>query len=202
MAAVPDERRALPERAAPHQVNPWSNTLHDGEKPMQRRTAIGALGAAAFMPGLHNTASAQTRPASGLAQTRQMALLGNQFSTQTSDLAPGRAQHDIVKAFAHFEAAEQRSIVQAMQLARLPVTAVALPPEKMQILQQLQGLQGAAFDSLYLQVQLQGHQELLQAQEGLLAAGSKDEKVIATIAVAAIQQHTAMLQGLQQRLPA
>jgi putative membrane protein len=168
---------------------------------MQRRAAIGALGVAAFIPGLLRPAQAQTRAPTGLMQLRQSALLGNQFSTQTSDLAPGRAQHDIVKAFAHFEAAEQRSIVQAMQLARLPVTPVALPPEKMQIMQQLQGLQGPAFDSLYLQVQLQGHQELLQAQEGLLSAGGKDEKVIATIAVAAIQQHIAMLQGLQQRLP-
>ena len=174
---------------------------------MHRRTAMSALGAAAFMPALPRPASAQTtststRAASGLMQFRQLALAGNQFSTQTSDLATGRAQHDIVKAFAHFEAAEQRSIVQAMQLARLPVTTVTLPPEKMQMLQQLQGLQGAAFDSLYMQVQLQGHQELLHAHEGLLAAGGKDEKVISTIAVAAIQQHIAMLQGLQQRLPA
>lgn len=169
---------------------------------MQRRTAMGALGAAAFIPGLIRTASAQTRPAGSVAQFRQMALMGNQFSTQTSDLAPGRAQHDIVKAFAHFEGAEQRSILQAMQIAGLPVRAMPLPPERMQVVQQLQGLQGAQFDSLYLRVQLQGHQELLQAHEGLVAAGTQDEKVISTIAVAGIQQHIAMLQGLQQRLPA
>lgn len=170
---------------------------------MNRRIAVGALAGAALFPSLLRPAKAQGMASGSLAQLRQMALMGNVFSTQTSDLAPSRAQHDIVKAFAHFEAAEQRSILQAMQLADLPVpSTVPMPAEKTQIFQQLQALQGPEFDRMYLRTQLQGHQELLQAHQGLLAAGSKDEKVISTLAVTSIQQHIAMLQGLQQRLPA
>ncbi|MFC7553079.1 DUF4142 domain-containing protein [Pseudoroseomonas wenyumeiae] len=102
-----------------------------------------------------------------------------------------------MKTFAQFEANEQRAVLQAMKIAGIPMPAqVEMDPQKMQMMQQLQSLEGTQFDRMYLQGQTVGHQELLQLFQALLTSGSQSEQVIATLAVASIQQHIAMLQAM------
>lgn len=172
---------------------------------MFRRSALGALGAATLFPVLSRPAAAQTAPMAAAgpgAEARLMALAGNVFSAQTSDLAIERAENPMVRAFARFEAAEQRSILQAMQVAGLPVPAtVPMPAEKLRMVQQLQAMRGAEFDRQYVAGQILGHRELLRAHQGLLSQGLQAEKVIATLAVTSIEQHIAMLEGLRERMP-
>ncbi|WP_158600960.1 DUF4142 domain-containing protein [Teichococcus wenyumeiae] len=163
---------------------------------MLRRTAATALSAAALMPVLLRTASAQTA-AGGNAQLLPRILAASAFSLATSDLALQKAQAPAVKTFAQFEANEQRAVLQAMKIAGIPMPAqVEMDPQKMQMMQQLQTLEGTQFDRMYLQGQTVGHQELLQLFQTLLTSGSQSEQVIATLAVASIQQHIAMLQAM------
>ena len=130
-----------------------------------------------------------------------MVLIDRAFSTMSSDLAAGRAENPLVRFFAGFEAAEQRSVIQAMRAGGLPVPdAVPLPPEKARLLQQLQALRGPAFDNQYLVDQLLVHRELMEAQQNLLNAGVQAEKVIATLAIPSIEQHIAMIAGLREHL--
>ncbi|MCG7364217.1 DUF4142 domain-containing protein [Roseomonas sp. ACRSG] len=164
---------------------------------MLRRTAVTTLSAAALMPVLLRAASAQTASGSSDAQLRQRILAASTFSLTSSEMALQKAQAPAVKTFAQFEANEQRATMQAMKIAGIPMPAqVEMDAQKMQMTQQLRGLDGAQFDRMYLQGQTTGHQELLQLHQALLASGTKEEQVIATLSVASIQQHIAMLQAM------
>lgn len=163
---------------------------------MLRRTAVTALSAAALMPVLLRAASAQTA-SGGDAQLRQRILAASTFSLTSSEMALQKAQAPAVKTFAQFEANEQRATMQAMKIAGIPMPAqVEMDAQKMQMTQQLRGLDGAQFDRMYLQGQTMGHQELLQLHQTLLTSGTREEQVIATLSVASIQQHIAMLQAM------
>jgi putative membrane protein len=163
---------------------------------MLRRTAMTALSAAALSPLLVRAASAQTAPSS-VAQLRLRLLAASAFSLNGSEMAIQKARTPAVKTFAQFEAAEQRAEQQAMKLAGIPMpTSVELDAEKTQMAQQLRALDGAEFERMYLQGQVAGHQELLQLHQALLSSGTKEEQVIATLAIASIQQHIAMLQAM------
>ncbi|MBO1075936.1 DUF4142 domain-containing protein [Roseomonas marmotae] len=187
---------------------------------MIRRTAMTALSAAALMPVLLRSAGAQTAPGGGAqpapgggvqtapgaggqpapgmdVQLLQRILVDSVFSLASSELALQKAQAPAVKTFAQFEVNEQRATMQAMKIGGLPLPAqIDMDGPKMQLLQQLRGLDGAQFDLAYLQGQIAVHQELLQLYQPLLAAGTVPEQVIATLSVAAIQQHIAMLQAI------
>jgi putative membrane protein len=155
-----------------------------------------ALSAAALMPVLLRSASAQTA-SGGDAQLRQRILAASTFSLTSSEMALQKAQAPAVKTFAQFEANEQRATMQAMKIAGIPMPAqVEMDAQKMQMTQQLRSLEGAQFDRMYLQGQTMGHQELLQLHQTLLTSGTQGEQVIATLSVASIQQHIAMLQAM------
>jgi len=170
-----------------------------------------ALGIAVAFSGLTRPAAAQTAPTQATpgaraapvpgADSRMMVVIDSVFSTLISDLAGERAENPLVKFFAGFEAAEQRSVLQAMRAGGLPVPdTVPMPPEKMQLVQQLQALRGRAFDNQYLVDQLLVHRELMWAQQDLLGVGVPAEKVIATLAIPSIEQHIAMIAGLREHL--
>ena len=60
---------------------------------------------------------------------------------------------------------------------------------------------GAEFDREYLQGQVQGHRELLDAQEDYIRAGRQREHVnIAKLARGQIREHLAMLEIIQGEL--
>jgi putative membrane protein len=87
--------------------------------------------------------------------------------------------------------------------ARAAATAPEIPADKAKMMEELQQAQaGAAFDRLYIQGQLQGHQELLQTQERYLQSNSRNREHVnvAKLARGHIKEHLAMLQEIQKEL--
>jgi putative membrane protein len=131
-----------------------------------------------------------------------MALAGGAFSMQSSDLAKARATSPALKQFAELESEEQRAVMQALQIAGIPVpSSVQLPAEKSEMLRRLQAVSGTEFDRMYLAGQITGHQELLQLHTAAAQnAQTPGERAISTVAVPAIRTHVAMLQALQAQM--
>jgi putative membrane protein len=87
--------------------------------------------------------------------------------------------------------------------ASAAATAPEIPPDKAKMMEQLQQAQaGAEFDRLYIQGQLQGHQELLQTQERYLQSNSRNREHtnVAKLARGHIKEHITMLQEIQKEL--
>ena len=69
-------------------------------------------------------------PPGSAAAARDMALAGGAFSMQSSDLAKTRATAPAVRQFAELESEEQRAVMQALQIAGVPVpSSIQLPVE-------------------------------------------------------------------------
>jgi putative membrane protein len=137
---------------------------------------------------------------------------------QTSEIAVQRAQNPRVRAFAGFEAEEQRTLSEVLRSMMEPAaTAGVQPPAQQQqaqqppmqiqprhaeMVQRLQQLEpGPAFDREYVQGQLRGHQELLQIQERFLQGASNREAMnVAKLARGRIREHIAHLQEMEAQL--
>jgi putative membrane protein len=130
-----------------------------------------------------------------LAQT----LMGGTLAKQASELALQRSQFPQVRQFAQFEIAEQTVLAQVLTDVANP-PPVTLDAQHAAVLQTLQAQTGPAFDRAYVLSQIQGHQELLQVQQGYLdnTARTTDRQHIAALARMTIQQHLAMLADLQR----
>ena len=170
---------------------------------MIRRDLLLAAGAAAAGAGL--AAPALLRPAAAqmaMDRTAQMALGGMAFALATSQLASQRGESATVKTFAQLETEEQMAFTEARRMAGLPVPSPSMmDAQKQQMVQQLQAMNGAQFDRMYVQGQITGHQELLQLHQAIAQSGSKtEERMLGTVAVPAIKSHLAMLQGIQQQM--
>jgi putative membrane protein len=86
---------------------------------------------------------------------------------------------------------------------RAAATAPEIPADKAKMMEQLQQTQaGAEFDRLYLEGQIQGHQELLQIQERYLQTNSRNREHtnVAKLARGHIKEHIARLQEIQKEL--
>ncbi|WP_165585623.1 DUF4142 domain-containing protein [Roseococcus sp. SYP-B2431] len=173
---------------------------------MHRRSLATGIAAAALLPAL---AAAQPAPnvtipgtpsARGAAEPWREALSTGILALVTSQLAATKAQNELLKNFAGFEVAEQRSVIQAMQLA-----GMAVPPQlrleggDARVMQQLEAASGAEFDRLYLRAQIAGHQELLRLHSGMRASGTREQKIISTLAAVTADQHLRILQAMQNR---
>ena len=145
----------------------------------------------------------------------QQTLAGGTVALQTSEIALQKAQNPKVKEFAQFERDEQTTIAEVLRslqepaatasggAARAAATAPELPPDKAKMMEQLQQAKaGAEFDRLYVQGQLQGHQELLQIQERYIQSNSKNRELTNTAKLARghIKEHIARLQDIQKEL--
>ena len=162
-------------------------------------------------------------------QHLQQTLATGTVALQTSEIALQKAQNPKVKQFAQFERDEQTTIAEVLRSIQEPVatatagtagaaasasaaasgsaravaTAPDIPADKAKMMGELQQAKaGAEFDRLYIQGQLQGHQELLQVQERYLQAGgrNREQANIAKLARGHIREHIAMLQEIQKDL--
>ncbi len=173
---------------------------------MIRRTMLAGLASAGLVAALRPAAAQSANPTTLAvstmtpAQVAQNALGGMAFALATSQLADRQAEAATVKTFATLETEEQMAFAEARRLAGLPVPAPAMMDSRQQtMLQQLQGQRGAAFDRMYLQGQLLGHQELLQLHMAMAQAATlREDRMLATVAVPSIRTHLAMIQGIQQ----
>jgi putative membrane protein len=132
---------------------------------------------------------------------RMHTMLVGTLSKKLSTLALQRATHPNVKQFAQFEVDEQTTIAQVLSnLANPPPPP--LPAAMQAKLAQLQSADAKAFDVNYLQMQVEGHEKLLNVQQAFLDTNptDRDHAHIAMIARTVIQMHLAMLNDLQKNI--
>lgn len=173
---------------------PLAATAQPAQPPTPRVTIPGAPSAAP-QPGAPQPGASQ--PGAGSEPWRE-ALSAGILALVTSQLAVSKAQNDLLKNFAGFEVAEQRSVVQAMQIAGLPVPSqLRVEGEDARVMQQLEAASGAEFDRLYLRAQITGHQELLRLHNGMKAGGTREQKIISTLAAVTAEQHLRILQAIR-----
>jgi putative membrane protein len=120
-----------------------------------------------------------------------LASASDQFEIETSRLAEDRAQNDRVKQFAAMIIADhQRStdlLRQAAGQAQPPIQLAPpqLTPQQAQILEGLRSAEEGAFDQLYLQGQVQAHQQTLAALQDYARNGD----------VPSLRQHASTVAG-------
>ena len=172
---------------------------------MIRRNILAGLASAGLAPAFVRSATAQPIVAQGSMSPADVArdALGDMaFALATSQLAMQRAENPMVRTFAQMEAEEQMAFTEARRMAGLPLPAPSMMDSgEQQMTQQLQSMNGAQFDRMYIQGQIRGHQELLNTHSAIAQSGAtREERMLATVAVPAIKTHLSMLQGIQQQM--
>jgi putative membrane protein len=171
----------------------------------RRHLVAGLAGMTLTSAALAQTAATGGSGAMGQAEQQwmQQTMAAGSAALQSSEFALQKAQDEDVKQFAKFEADEQRGIAEVLRSMMDPAgTASAAPAAADQkhaaALQRLQQAAADAFDRAYLQMQLEGHRELLQIQESFLKAGSGNREAanVAKLAAGRIREHIEVLQDL------
>lgn len=140
-------------------------------------------------PAAASTPAAVTDPAKFAA----IASVSNMFEIQSSQLALERAASDEVKAFAEQMIADHTKAGEDMATAtgEEGVTpASELDQKHQQILDTLGGLDGEAFDTAYIEAQVQAHDEAVALFEAYSANGTEGPlKAFAAATLPTLQQH-------------
>jgi putative membrane protein len=174
---------------------------------MERRTAVFAFSAGAlpFFASIGSRAAFAQGAANmvprDLGDYRTSTLMIGALALQSSQLASQRAGLAKVKEFAGIETAEQLTMAQVLTNEPNPPVAPLDSTHAAQFQALGSAPPGHAFDVQYVTLQLQGHRELLDIQNGFLQAQpsmSSDVAHIAMLARTTIQMHLVLLQELQQ----
>jgi putative membrane protein len=195
IAAVAVAPAALAQQAQP--VTPQSTAPQSG----------GAAG------GTYSQAAQGGQAAMGQAEMQhlQQTMMGGAFALQTSEIALQKAKDEDVKQFAQFEVDEQRTIAEVLRSMMEPsgtasgasAAAPQLDAKHAEMVKKLQQAQaGEAFDKMYVDGQLQGHEELLQIQETYLKSNSRNREHVnvAKLARGHIKEHVQVLTDLKEAL--
>lgn len=184
---------------------------------MQRRSIPFALAGAALLPAMAQaqgnaarspapgaTPQANTPPANlaGMPpeQLAKMTHDAGAFALATARLGVDKASNAEVKRFANFEVREQEGVAQAMKLAGHNFPEPSFAGEKAQTMQRLQSASGTDFDRLFLQVQEQGHQELLNLTTAVAESRAPvADRITALLASDRIREHLVDIGTLQGR---
>ena len=163
---------------------------------MLRRSLIaGSAAALAIVPFSTLLANAQ---AGSVDESKLPALMGGDFATATSQLALEKSQNGSVTAFAQLEVAEQAAVATAFGSAP---GAAGLREDHAAMLAQLEALEGAEFDVMYIDGQIAGHEELLGIHQDYAESGDDPmARGASIVGVTGIQTHLAMLQAIRQSL--
>ncbi len=142
--------------------------------------------------------------AGGNADYVQQTLTVGTLALQSSQVAAEKATDPMVKEFANLEIGEQTAIATVLSSTEAGKQPPELPQEDADKLQQLQDTEaGADFDKAYVQMQIEGHQKLLDIQKTI--SGGTDptiEVITAKLAEQAITSHIAMLNHINEQLGA
>ncbi len=162
---------------------------------MDRRTALMALaGAASLAPTLLSASPAWARSSSPNNYRASVLAIGG-FSLLSSQLAVKKANNGGLRNFAQLEVEEQ--IATASALGGRPGQA-PIRERDAAMLAKLQAVDGPAFDAMYLQGQVLGHEELLRINRAYAKRGGDPVgQAVAILAVPAIRTHLSILSGLR-----
>lgn len=172
----------------------------------RRSTLTAALGGA--VAGTMLLAGRPARAAADqatldLSDYRARSLMLGSFSLETSRIALTRAHHPRVREFAGFERDEQLTVAQVLTDMAQPAP---VPPDAAHaaMLQRLQAQEGRAFDTMFIEGQIQTHHDLMAVQQGYLNGRPTvaDDRHIAMLARTTIEMHLTMLADLQNILSA
>lgn len=136
-------------------------------------------------------------------------MMVGSLSLATSRVALKKAHHPMVKQFSQFETAEQETIadiLKSMMMDPMQAEGALHPPTDAEVQAQLDAKgkdmvmkladmkSGRAFDSMYVQAQTDGHQQLLGIQEDYLKVGKNREHLsVAKLARGQIKEHLTLL---------
>jgi putative membrane protein len=163
-----------------------------------------AQGTAGRAPGPGATPQANTPPANLTSMPpERLAMMTHEaghFSLLSARMGVEKASNAEVKRFANFEVSEQEGLAQAMKMAGHNFPEPRFGGEKTQVMQRLQSASGADFDKMFLQVQEQGHQELLNLTTAMAESQAPTpDKIMALLASDRIREHLIDIGVLQGR---
>lgn len=160
----------------------------------RRNLLIGTAATAAVLP-LANSAFAQ---GAAVDQAKLPALMGGDFATAASQLALQKANHRAVKTFAELEIAEQAAVSEAFGSSP---GAAGISQKHAASLEKLEAAEGAEFDAMYIEGQIDGHEELLAIHKKYARNGDDPmARGASIVGVAGIQSHLAMLRGIKSMI--
>lgn len=156
-------------------------------------------------PGAGLSATGSRAEALTAAEFARMAAMSDMFEMESSRLVEQRSQNAQVKQFAQMMIRDHQKTttelkgmlpqLQGVSVAQMPTS---LDQQHQALLQQLQGAQGAQFDRVYVQQQVQAHQQAVDLFSNYARAGDNAQlKQWASQTLPALQQH---LQQAQQLL--
>jgi putative membrane protein len=138
----------------------------------------------------------------------RMAAMSDMYELESSRLAAQRSQNTQVKEFAqHMMRDHQKTTTELQQMIRqasaAPLSGMQMPQSLDQrhqaMVQQLQGAQGAQFDRLYIQQQVQAHQMAVDMFRNYSQSGDNAAlKQWASQTLPSLQQHLQQAQQLQR----
>lgn len=166
------------------------------------RRHVFAAGAAVAAATLPLASFAQTAPATSPAPmdpAKQPALLGGNFALLSSRIAADKGTAPAVTTFAGLEIAEQEAT--AMAFGAEPGVG-GVTAKHAALLEQLQAAPaGPAFDMMYVDAQIAGHEELRTIHANYAKNGTDPmARGASMVGVPSIQTHLAMLRGIKQSL--
>lgn len=128
-------------------------------------------------------------------------MMAGSAALQTSQLARIRAASPMARQFAEFEVREQTGIAQVLGEISGMRSPPPPDPRMAAMAAQLERARGPVFDRLYVQGQIEGHNQLLRIQEDYLRGGRNIHlRHVATLARGQILDHLTLLRsGLMLR---
>ena len=145
------------------------------------------------------------QPMTGTSATNYAAWAADSdmYEIQSSQLALSKAKNDAVKQFAREMIQDHKTTTKTL-MAALPKTSPQVPKPPKTLSQpnqakidQLRQASGAGFDQLYLQQQMQAHQQAWALHKGYATDGSDPAlRQVATAAVPIIEKHLQHLKAM------
>lgn len=173
---------------------------------MRQTIQKALLGAATAFLALGFTMAHAEEAAPGLASTEEyvtQAAAGDLFEIRSSEIALQRSRNDDVREFAqtmiedHTESSSNLKV--AVADARLPVTLPTEPDDAQQEkIGQLEDAEAGEFDRLYIQMQIEAHDEALQLHRNYAENGELEPlREIASDAASTVESHRDTLESLR-----
>jgi putative membrane protein len=173
---------------------------------MDRRHVLLALAGGITATSALAQSSMPAAPAAAMGEAERKhavdTAMAGTASLQMADLGLEKASNAMVKQFAKFEHDEQTTIAEILK-SMDPGLASAKPDEKAMaaVAKLKEAKPGAAFDRMFVEGQIDGHETLLAIQEDYLKSG-KDTHHTAVVKLARgmIKEHLALLADLKKAL--